>query len=252
MTSRKKTLVAAFVAGLVLPVAALADVIDVPVKPGGVTVTTTPTTPAVAAACPANCVVVAKVTGFQSKIGETLAPMTVPKSGRIVAWTITLGKPDKKQIAFFETDSGLGASEAHFTILKPDKKGLISQVVTQGPSQALGGYFGKTIQFPLETSIPVRKGNVIALTSNSWAPVMAVNQPATTSWRASRPKAKCNDTQGRDYAQARPKQRTKYACLYRGVQLLYSVTIVGNAPKPSNTGAATTITTTPVATVTTP
>ena len=83
---------------------------------------------------------------------------------------------------------------------------------------------------------------MIALTSNSWAPVMAVNQLKTTTWRASRPKAKCSDTQGRDYAQNRPKQRTKYACLYRGVQLLYSVTIVTNAPKPSNTGASTTIT----------
>ena len=153
MTFRKKTLVAAFVAGLVLPVAAW-PTCRCPGQARGVTVTTTPTTPTVAAACPANCVVVAKVTGYQSKVGETLDPMKVPQSGRIVAWTITLGKPDKKQISFFEKDSGLGASEAHFTVLKPDKKGLISQVVTQGPSKAIGGYFGKTIQFPLETSIP--------------------------------------------------------------------------------------------------
>jgi hypothetical protein len=197
-------------------------------------------------------VVVAKVTGYQSKVGETKSPMTVPKSGRIVAWTITLGKPGKKQITFFEDDSALGPAEAHFTVLKPDKKGLRAQVVTHGPNQSLGGYLGRTVQFPLEKSIPVKKGNVIALTSTSWAPVMAVNQPTTTSWRASRPKKKCDDTQGRDYSQQKPKQRAQYACLYRGVQLLYSVTIISNPPKQSKDGASTVTPTTTTTTPTTP
>ena len=93
---------------------------------------------------------------------------------------------------------------------------------------------------------------MIALTSTSWAPIMAVNQPGTTSWRASRPKKKCNDTQGRDYSQQKPKQRAQYACLYRGVQLLYSVTIVSNPPKPSKTGGSTETPTTPTTTTTAP
>jgi hypothetical protein len=244
MTVRNKTIFAGLMVGLVLPAAALAEVIEVPKPP-----VTPPVTP-ITAACPTNCVVVAKVTGYQSKIGDVLAPMTVPKSGRIVAWSITLGKPSKKQISFFETDSALGPAEAHFTVIKPDKKGLISEVVTQGPSQQLGGYLGKTVQFPLERTIPVRRGQVIALTSSSWAPVMAVGQPTTTSWRASRPKKKCDDTKGRDYSQRKDKQRAQYACLYRGVQLLYSVTIVSNAPKPDKSSGATT--TTPTATTTIP
>ena len=151
--------------------------------------------------------------------------------GRIVAWTVTLGKPNSTQVKHFEETKALGASTANFTVLRPKKK-LKHTVVQQGPTTTFTKYFGKTVTIPLTRTIAVRKGDVIALTSKSWIPVMAVNQPSTSSWRASRGKGKCDDIEsGKDYSQTKLKKTVQYACLYRGVQLLYSVTIVPNPPK---------------------
>ena len=47
-------------------------------------------------------------------------------------------------------------------------------------------YFGTTVQFPLKTTLPARKGDIVALTVPTWAPVLAVNLPQENGWRASR------------------------------------------------------------------
>ena len=47
-------------------------------------------------------------------------------------------------------------------------------------------YFGKTAQFPLATTIPVKKGDIVALTVPTWAPALALGFGNNTSWRASR------------------------------------------------------------------
>jgi hypothetical protein len=220
MLSRKKMLPAAVVAALAVPTAAIGAVA---LEPGENTAKLT-------SACPADCVVLAKVTGYQAKTGTTSGPMVAAKSGRIAAWTVTLGTPNSTQKKFFESDSSLGEASANFTVLKPKKK-LKYTVVQQGPTAKLTKYFGKTVTFPLVRTISVKKGQVIGLTTSSWAPVMAVNQPSTTSWRASRGKGKCDDTSGKNYAQTKLKKTVQYSCLYRGVQLLYSVTIIPNPPK---------------------
>ena len=220
MPARKKTLLAtAAVAALAVPTAAIGQVFEVGGNP-----TNLP------ASCPADCVVLAKVTGYQTKTGTTAGPMIAAKSGRIVAWTITLGKPNAEQLKFFQEESALGEAAGNFTVLRPKKK-LRHTVVQQGPSTTFTKYFGKTITVPLTRTISVKKGDVIGLTTKSWLPVMAVNQPNSTSWRASRGKGKCDDTNG-SYAQTKTGKTVQYRCLYRGVQLLYSVTIVPNIPKP--------------------
>jgi hypothetical protein len=219
MPDRKKMLLAAAVAALVVPTAAIGEVIETGGNTTGLT-----------AACPTDCVVLAKVTGYQAKVGTTPSPMVAAKSGRIVAWTVTLGKPNASQLKFFQETSTLGEASANFSVLRPKKK-LKSTLVQQGPVMKLTKYFGKAVTFPLTRTISVKKGDVIALTTPSWIPVMAVNQPSTTSWRASRGKGKCDDTSGKDYSQSKGGRTVQYACLYRGVQLLYSVTIVPNPPK---------------------
>lgn len=220
MPARKKFLLVAIFAALAVPTAAIGQIFETGGNPANVP-----------AACPADCVVLAKVTGYQAKTGTTSGPMIAAKSGRIVAWTITLGKPNSTQVKFFEDESSLGEAAANFTVLRPKKK-LNHTVVQQGPSTAFTKYFGKTITVPLTRTISVKKGDVIGLTTKSWIPVMAVNQPNSTSWRASRGKGKCDETTGKDYSQTKLKKTAQYACLYRGVQLLYSVTIVPNIPKP--------------------
>src|ERR1035441_10327326 len=85
----------------------------------GTTGTTGPTGPV--PSCPGSpCEVVSETTGMQVKDGKYSAPMTIPRSGTIVAWTITLSLPTASQIAFFNKNEG-GPSEAGIAILKNTK-----------------------------------------------------------------------------------------------------------------------------------
>jgi hypothetical protein len=154
----------------------------------------------------------------------------IPRDGRIVAWSITLGKPGKKQIKFFDDNLG-GTATAQITILRPGAK-LRYRVVGQGEPQKLQPYFGTTVQLALERSIPVKKGYVVALTTPTWIPALAVNLPTDTSWRASRAKGTCDET-SKQTAQTGANTLAQYYCLYRGARLTYSATFIPDpvAPK---------------------
>jgi hypothetical protein len=178
--------------------------------------------------CPASpCLAVSRTTGYQVKIGAKRGLFTVPANGRIVAWDIALGKPNAKQIAYFE--KGYGEASAGITVLRQGKR-LFSRVVGQSPVVKLQPYFGQTVQFPLEASIPVKKGMVIALTVPTWAPALTQLLDDGSSWRASRPKAACDDTDTQR-AQTRMRALTQYRCLYRA-RLTYGATMV-TAPAPN-------------------
>ena len=72
--------------------------------------------------CPGSpCLAVSRTTGFQVKVGNVHNPMGAPRDGSIVAWTITLGKPNATQIKFFNTNEG-GEAEAGIAVLRPQKK----------------------------------------------------------------------------------------------------------------------------------
>jgi hypothetical protein len=178
--------------------------------------------------CPASpCLAVSRTTGYQVKVGAKRGVFTVPADGRIVAWDISLGNPNTKQIAFF--DKGYGESSAGISVLRQGKR-LYSRVLGQSPLVKLTPFFGQTVQFPLETSIPVKKGNVIALTVPTWAPALTQLLGDGSSWRASRGKGACDDTETQT-AQARMRQLTQYRCLYKA-RLTYGATLVTN-PKPN-------------------
>ena len=100
----------------------------------------------------------------------------------------------------------------------------------QSPVVKLQPYFGQKVQFPLTTSIPVKKGYVVGLTVPTWAPALTQLLDNGSSWRASRAKGKCDDTDTQT-AQTRLRQRTQYRCLYRA-QLTYSATLI-TTPKPN-------------------
>jgi hypothetical protein len=186
-------------------------------------------------ACPAKpCLAISRTTGYQVKVGGVRDTHVVKEDGRIVAWTIKLARPGAKQVAFFEKNLG-GESTAQLTVLRPGRK-LYARILAQGEPVALEPYFGQTTQFALEKSVPVKKGNVIGLSVPTWAPALAINQPGTVSWRASRPKGACNDF-SKPTAQTGMNNVTRFFCLYRTARLTYSATIVSD-PKPGN-GAVT-------------
>jgi hypothetical protein len=185
--------------------------------------------------CPASpCLAVSRTTGYQIKVADERGSFTVPADGKIVAWTIALGKPTTDQTAFFDKSLG-GPSSAQLTVLRPGKK-LFSVVVTQTPMQLLQPYFGQTVQFPLGTSLNVKKGDVIALTVPTWAPALTQLLTDHSAWRASRPLGKCSDTSTQT-AQLALKLNAQYRCLYKA-RLTYSATLV-TRPVPNPPDAAT-------------
>ncbi len=182
-----------------------------------------------APSCPSNpCQAVSRTTGYQAKVTTRRGLMRAPAAGKIVAWSITLGKPGPRQIRFFDENYG-GASQAGITVLKPGTK-LFHRVTGQSPMQSLQPYFGTTVQFPLGRALNVKKGYTIGLTVPSWAPALALGMGNDTSWRASRRRDSCQEP-GRQSAQLDLKDLAQYRCIYRTARLTYTATLI-TSPKP--------------------
>ena len=203
---------------LLLPAVAPATLAELGVIPA----TTPPTVPS----CPGSpCLAVSRTTGFQLKVGKQTKLSFAPRNGSIVAWTITLAKPNASQIKFFNANEG-GASEAAIAILRAQPKpNLTFKLVAQSPTVKLQPYFGKTAQFPLERTIPVRKGDIIALTVPTWAPALALGFGKDTSWRASRSRHQCSSTSAQS-THTQVGSPVQYYCLYQTARLTYGATLI--------------------------
>jgi hypothetical protein len=208
-------------------------------------------------ACPATCQAISHTTGYQAKVGPDRTVFQAPSDGRIVAWTVALGKPGPKQTAFFTERLG-GVSQAGVVVLAPDKK-LVRRVIAKSPMQTLTDYFGQVAQFPLTQTLPIRKGQYVGLTVPSWAPILQLGIGADTSWRASRATKLCNDpsVNTMQTALVGSRRSTAFECLYKTVRLTYSATFISTPASTADTASTTTpktaTTTTPkTATTTTP
>ncbi len=185
------------------------------------------TSPATVPSCPGTpCLAVSRTTGFQVKIGSAHnGPMTIPHSGALVAWTISLGKPNATQIKYFNANEG-GAAEAGVAVLRPQKKpNLAYKLIAQSPMVPLEKWFGKTAEFPLETALQTKKGDIVALTVPTWAPALALGFGSDTSWRASRQKSQCTSTSAQT-TDTVLGSNVQYYCLYQTARLTYSATVI--------------------------
>ena len=183
-----------------------------------------------APSCPARpCFAVSRTTGYQAKVGTNRGLMRVPAHGRIVAWTIRLSRPGRSQVSFFNRRLG-GEASAGIALLKPGNR-LFGRVMAQSPIVELQPFVGQTVQFPLEQSLPARRGQLLALTVPTWAPALATNLGGDTSWRASRPAGECDDTETQT-AQGEIRDLAQYRCLYQRVRLTYTATLV-TQPRPN-------------------
>ncbi len=199
-----------------------------------------PKPPTTSPSCPGTpCLVVDRTTGFQVAVGAQRNISVVPANGRIVAWTVTLAMPSPTQISSFNSRLG-GPPSAQIAILRPVPRPKTTRgprppqryrLIATSDLQALTPYLGQTAQFPLVTTLGVRKGDIVALTIPTWAPVLAVGMDSATIWRSSRPKAGCNDTIT-PTAQTVLSSQNVYACSYKTARLTYSATLI-TAPKPN-------------------
>ncbi len=186
--------------------------------------------------CPASpCLAVSRTTGYQAKVVDSRARYVIPANGRIVAFSIRLGAPNKRQIKFFEDNFGK-ASAGLAVIRRGDR--LFGRVVAASPVMQLSDYFGQTVQFPLDRALKVEKGNVIGLTVPSWAPALSTLTDDGSSWRASRGLKACDNTDSQT-AQTAVGALTQYRCLYRA-RLTYTATLITD-PKPNKPATKTTV-----------
>jgi hypothetical protein len=176
----------------------------------------------VTASCPNSCFVVTRTTALEVQTGTQKYPTTAPKDGRIVAFTLQLGQLSDKQIHFFNSTYG-GTSRVQITVLRGKPK-RVFKVVAQSEVIRVQPFLGTTVQFPLVASLPVKQGDVIALSVPTWAPVLAVNLPLENGWRASRP-TNCRDLLTQT-AQSVIGNETAYKCLYQTARLTYTATLV--------------------------
>jgi hypothetical protein len=184
-----------------------------------------------APSCPSNpCQAVSRTTGYQAKVTTQRGLMQAPANGKIVAWTITLGNPGRRQINYFNENYG-GASRAGISVLKTGTR-LFGRVTGRSAIQSLQPYFGTTVQFPLGRALNVRKGYLIALTVPSWAPALALGMGNDTSWRASRARDSCQEP-GTPSAQLDLRDLAQYRCLYRTARLTYSATLITSPKLPT-------------------
>lgn len=181
--------------------------------------------------CPTECQAVGRVTGYQAAMkGAGRNPFRVKQAGKVVAFSLRLGKPTKRQIKYFEQSFG-GAPKARISILRRSKKG-VHRLLAHSENFKLARYFGSTPTFVLRKPLNVEKGAYVALTVPTWAPAFSVGLTDGELWRSSRTKGNCDKVTGR-YAHQRLNSQRTYACTYPNARLRYSATFVPN-PVPTD------------------
>ena len=187
------------------------------------------TTPRPAASCPENCQAVGRVTGYQAGQAGKRSPFRARRRGKIVAFSLHLGRPRADQIDYFDGLFG-GPPQARLSVLRPGPR---RSNVLSGQSELfeLRRYFGSTPTFALDRPLTVKKDYLVALTVPTWAPAFGVGLGNQEAWRSSRDSERCDDVRQTAAQQRRRSSRT-YGCLYRTARLLYTASFVPD-PRPT-------------------
>jgi hypothetical protein len=124
-----------------------------------------------------------------------------------------------------------GTTQVGITVLKPvgRKSQFRWQVVASSPYYHVQPYLGSVAQFALNSSIEVTPGEVIALTTPTWAPVLSIQQASKKfAYRQSR-SANCNNPPSTSQAQS-GHQTASYTCDYPGTRIEYSASEITDPP----------------------
>ena len=245
MTTRLTTLsalVATALAGLaaLLPGAAAAQTVQL-----GQTAT-----PLSAPSCPkktslANCnIVLTRTTAVQVTSDAVINPMRVNQQGWIVSFTVGLSRLVPKAKERATIIKGLdarygGAPELALSVLEPEP-GNTYKLVAQSGVYGVTPFLGRLLQQPMSvpprfttfTALPVYRGDVVALTVPTWAPVLSLDLPrGRFSYRQSR-RANCNHPAATQTAQTHVGGTGTYGCYYAGTRLEYGATEITDTKVP--------------------
>jgi hypothetical protein len=208
-------------------------------------------TPLVAPTCPAgvspaNCkIVLTRVTALATFVDGTYLPTMVTRAGRIVAFTVGLSDlssnpSTRKQEIDFQNASWGGDAQVQMTILKQVKhphnkkkrKPHEYRVVAQSGVFHVVQYLGSVVQLPLIKSVEVKPGELVALTTPTWAPTLSIDLSGKFHYRQSR-NHHCANPPSVQKAQSKVGDDTTYDCAYGGTRPEYAATEV-TYPRTSN------------------
>jgi hypothetical protein len=184
-------------------------------------------TPSAGASCPQDCQGIGRVSGYMGRSGGRSNPFLIRRDGKIVAFTITLGRPDEEQTRFF-TDLYGGPPQVRLSILRKGKTRrtrLTHRLLRQSDLFRVDRYFGSSPTFALDEPLDVDRGNIVALTVPTWAPAFGVNLPRSNWWRSSRRRGDCDNVSQRAAQQFAGGLRM-YGCTYFRARLLYTATYI--------------------------
>jgi uncharacterized RmlC-like cupin family protein len=229
-TSRFLVTAGVGVAAVAIPAVALATQIEL-----GAT-----HSPLVSPVCPtgvssAQCtIILTRVTALETLRDGVAYPTKVKKAGRITAFTVGLSQLSsnkatrKSYIHYLDTTYG-GTTRLAITVLRPGggaKTQFRWQAVAESAIYHVEPYLGSVVQIPLDTTLEVKPGDVIALTTPTWAPVLTINVAGKKfAYRQSR-SANCGRPPASSQAQLTTNQTASYACDYPGTRVEYSATEV--------------------------
>ena len=234
--------VALLATALVLPTAAAAAVIQI-----GQT-----KTPVTAPACPkgtstSSCrIVLERTTAIQTKSDGVSSPTVIKHDGWIVAFTVGLSSLSTNAKTVHSLLHGLdtaygGVPQLALTVLKPGAKNTWT-VQAQSGNYHLIPFLGQVLTEPLSlppkfsefTALPVKKGDVVALTVPTWAPILTYNLSASQFAYAQSRSQNCDTATTSQTAQTKVGSSQQYGCAYTGTRVQYSATEVTNVPYPKH------------------
>jgi hypothetical protein len=208
--------------------------------------TTTGTGANATTTCPNNTspvnylIILTRATALETVRDGNSYPTTVKQAGSIVAFTVGLSlldtNPKAQRADLVYLDGKFhGRPQVQISVLAPvGPRGQFGwKVVAVSPVVFVRQYLGEVVQIPLAASIPVQPGDVIALTTPTWAPVLTISlNPKKFAYRQSR-RLNCDLPPGISQAQATIGQFAQYKCDYAGTRAEYSATEI-TAPIPYN------------------
>jgi hypothetical protein len=215
--------IGALAAALCVPAPASARIVELgsmadPVNPG----------------CPADpCSAAVRMTGLQGRAaGGPKHPFYIRRDGHIVAFTVRLGDPNAEQLEFFNQYGS--PSQVRLSVLRRGdtrRTRLNYRLLAQSPVFELDRYFGSSPTFVLPEPLQVKRGNWIAITVPTWAPIWVRDLERSDWWRASRPKGSCDSLE--QFALSDLREVNVFGCTYHGQRLLYTATYVPD-PRPTD------------------
>jgi hypothetical protein len=176
------------------------------------------------------CVAAVRMTGLQGRSsGGRKNPYYIRRDGHLVAFTLQLAKPTAEEVEFFNSNFGTPSTARISVMRRGDTRQtrLNYRLITQSERFELDPYFGSSPTFVFDAPIPVKKGNWIAITVPTWAPLLSTNLARTNWWRSSRARRSCEPPRSlRQFAMEDLRDVNVFGCTYNGARLLYTVTYV--------------------------